>query len=307
MRTTVIAAAALCHLMVSAAFGQPVIPIQKDIVYCEVGDEKLALDLAQPVGMKGPFPLVVCIQGFGWQKHDRAPYQPIIQTLALNGYVAATMSYRLAPRHKFPAAIEDVKCAVRFLRANAAKYQIDPKRVGAMGESTGGYLALMLGLTGPSDGFDGSGGYADQSSAVQAVANYYGVTDFANWFPAPSGILRIEEQFDRRFDMLLSDYLGSPEPNERKKTMERASPVTYVDSADPPVLTFHGSADAVVPLDQAKRLDTALRNAGVRHEFVMVDGGSHGWAGAAAERSTRRILLFLEKELKGLATAAVAK
>src|SRR5262245_12730076 len=112
----------------------PEVAVQKDIVYGKGGDLDLKLDIAQPKG-DGPFPLVVCIHGSAWRFGHRSAHHNTIRMLARHGYVAATVQYRLTPKHRFPTQVEDVKCAVRFLRANAKKYKIDPHHVGALGDS----------------------------------------------------------------------------------------------------------------------------------------------------------------------------
>ena len=149
--------------------------------------------------------------------------------------MAVAVSYRLAPKDRFPAQIEDAKCAVRWLRANAEKYQIDATRIGAMGTSAGGHLALLLGLTRPADGLEGKGGHGEQSSEVGAVVNWMGPTDLARaeW-PAVT-------------ERMIADLMGS----DRKKSpasYRSASPLSYVGKGKPPVLTVHGTKDGGGPL-----------------------------------------------------------
>src|SRR5262249_22409445 len=147
----------------------------------------LQLDLAMPKDGDGPFPAVVCIHGGGWRGGSRQDLtrsipplggRSLIEYLAGRGYVAATVSYRLAPKDKFPAQIEDCKAAVRWLRANAKKYKINPERFGAVGFSAGGHLVSLLGTSDKDDALEGNGGNPEQSSRVQAVVNFFGPTDF---------------------------------------------------------------------------------------------------------------------------------
>ena len=126
----------------------------------------------------GPFPAILCIHGGGFRAGTRQGYDGLCVQLAEQGYVAVTVSYRLAPKYPFPAAIHDVKAAVRWLRANAAKYHIDPERIGVTGGSAGGHLAQFLGVTGDVKEFEGDGGNPEQSSRVACVVNYYGPSDF---------------------------------------------------------------------------------------------------------------------------------
>src|SRR5205814_4600921 len=126
----------------------------------------------------GPFPAVLCVHGGGFRAGTREGYDGLIRKLAERGYVAATVTYRLAPKYPFPAAVYDVKAAVRWARANAAKYRIDPDRIGVTGGSAGGHLALFLGVTADVKEFEGDGGNPTQPSRVACVVNVYGPSDF---------------------------------------------------------------------------------------------------------------------------------
>src|SRR5262245_50768799 len=164
--------------MASAAGGQqPKVRVERDIVYGKGGRVELRLNLALPEG-KGPFPAVVCIHGGGWYQGQRQDMDFMTEVLARRGYVAATVSYRPAPGARFPAQIEDCKAAVRWLRANARRYHINPGRIGATGPSAGGHLACLLGVTGKKDRLEGGGGNPGHSSRVQAVVSFFGRTDF---------------------------------------------------------------------------------------------------------------------------------
>ncbi|MCE9564575.1 MAG: alpha/beta hydrolase [Planctomycetes bacterium] len=157
---------------------------EKGLIFATAGKTELKLDLTMPKEGDGPFPAVVVIHGGGWSAGDRGQGAFIAELQAQAGYVAATIDYRLAPAHRFPAQIEDCKASVRWLRANAKKYKIDPERIGAIGFSAGGHLACLLGTTTKDDGFDGDGGSAEQSSAVRAVVSVAGPTDLTTdgWF-----------------------------------------------------------------------------------------------------------------------------
>ena len=151
---------------------------EANIEYSNVGG-KVEMDIVRPRQASAePRPTVLLIHGGGFRAGNRQSYLPEAIRLAKRGYVAATASYRLAPRNQFPAPVHDVKAAVRFLRANAAKYGIDPERIGAMGGSAGGHLVLFLGLTGGVEEFEGSGPNRQYSSRVSCVVDYYGPTDF---------------------------------------------------------------------------------------------------------------------------------
>jgi len=201
---------------------------QQNVIFGKGGGEDLRLDMAVPVHISGPFPAIVCIHGGAWRSGDKSSYKQKIIDFADHGYVAVSINYRLAPQHKFPSQVEDVKCAVRYLRAHATEFKIDPTRIAAVGDSAGGHLALMLGLMDPADGLEGDGGYPEQSSKVQAVVNYYGPTDLA-----------MNEKWSDGVKAQAGYFLGTNDPTA--PVVHRASPVTYIDNADPPVLTFHGT------------------------------------------------------------------
>src|SRR5262249_16884646 len=159
------------------------------------------------------------------------------QLLARNGYVAVTISYRLAPKHRFPAQIEDAKCAVRFLRARAKDLKVDPERIGAVGHSAGGHLSLLLGLMDARESLEGTSGHAGFSSKVQVVVNYFGPTDLRVWKPTEAGekIFRTASKGAKGSEDLLRDVVGT---NDRaSKEVARFSPITYVTAKGAPVLT----------------------------------------------------------------------
>jgi acetyl esterase/lipase len=164
------------------------IVVEENLTYGKGGDTELKLDLARPQG-EGPFPAIVFIHGGGWYQGGRQAYRTQIEQAAARGYVAATISYRLMQFDQenretttaapiFPAQIHDAKAAVRWLRANAKKYTLDPERIGVWGSSAGGHLGALLGTSGDVEELEGSGGNLDQSSRVQAVVDWYGPTDF---------------------------------------------------------------------------------------------------------------------------------
>jgi acetyl esterase/lipase len=297
-RTALVLSAWLACFAALTAQKAPDVTIEKDIVYARPGDVALQLDLARPTSGKGPFPLVVCLHGGAWQIGHRAAHHRTIRLLARHGYVAATVSYRLAPKHRFPAQIEDAKAAVRYLRSRAKELNIDPTKVGALGDSAGGHLALLLGLTDPKDGLEGSGADPKLSSKVRAVVNFYGPTDLRTWKPTPAGEKMLRTGLrGKGGDDLLRDACGTAD--RKSATVARMSPLTYVDRRDPPVLTLQGSNDDLVPLSQAKRLHEALKKAGVAEKLVVLEGQGHGWGGKERDRTDRLMLGWFDKYLKG--------
>jgi acetyl esterase/lipase len=267
-----------------------------DVVYGKGGDADLKLDLARPAVGAGPFPLLLWIHGGAWCAGNKADLRLPIREFAKRGYVCASVGYRLAPKDRFPAQIEDVKCALRFLRSKAADLRIDPDRVGAVGFSAGGHLALLMGLTSPADGLEGSGGHADKAGRVQAVVNFYGPTDLPAFTLGGEDAKTFRAAIGTDVDGLYLKFLGTAD--RTAEIMRRASPVGYVDASDPPVLTLHGTKDPIVPADQARRLHEALRKAGVTERLELIEGAGHGWGGADLDRSVRITLEFLDRHLR---------
>jgi acetyl esterase/lipase len=210
---------------------------------------------------------------------------PIAKRIAAHGYVAPTISYRLAPKHRFPAQIEDVKAAVRYLRANAKQLNIDPDRMGAMGVSAGGHLSMLLGVMDSHDGLEGEGGNSDQSSKVQTVVNYVGPVN-----------LVMDEYTDVQ-SRILAAFVDGP-PNEKVEACRRASPLTYINKGDAPMLSFYGSDDPLIPNDQAFQVANALDEADVPGRVEVLLGASHGWAGPELERTMAATMSFFDQHLK---------
>jgi acetyl esterase/lipase len=280
-----------------AGVERPTIKVERNVVYATTGGQKLLLDIAVPAE-GGRHPCVVCFHGGAWRMGDRRdlstpdrdasgkPVPSLIERLAANGYVAASVSYRLAPKHKFPAQIEDAKTAVRFLRTHAKRYGIESDKFAAMGFSAGGHLSLLLGLADKSAGLEGTD-YPDQSSRVQCVVDYFGPADLS-LYAATSGLE----------DIYMVPFLGK-ECRTDPEVYKRASPMSYVSKDDPPVLIVHGTADIVVPIIHSERLQKKLQEAGTTVELVPVRGEGHGWNGKAATRTNQDTLKFLDEHLKG--------
>lgn len=233
---------------------------------------------------------------------NKDEFDPLIRLLASYGYVAVSVGYRLTPAHKWPAQIKDAKCAVRYIRANASQLGIDPENIGAIGDSAGGHLALLLALMDGSGPFDDGGGNPGPSSKVNAVVNLFGPTEFPSWQPRPLGMADIRRGFGESFDDLLVDFVGTAD--RTAAVMKEVSPVTYIDAGDPPVLTFHGDKDPLVPVDQARVLHDALDKAGVPNRLVVVEKAAHGWGGEKYENTLRLTREFFDKHLKGISATA---
>lgn len=275
----------------------PQIHYTRDVVYGKAGDVDLKLDLAVPTRGSGPFPAVVCIHGGAWQAGKKEDLEFLARYLAEQGYVAATVSYRLAPSHLWPAQIEDVKCAVRYLRAHAKELNIDPANIFATGASAGGHLSLMLGLMEAKDGLEGTGGHAEFPSTVRGVANFFGPTDFKVWSAAGETDAIKPEDKKSQAQQILEAWLGTSD--RTSDLVRQASPITYVRANNPPILTFQGTTDDIVPASQATLLHEALEEAGVPQKLVLMEGEGHGWGGEKMEGSMQEILTFFEVIRRG--------
>jgi acetyl esterase/lipase len=249
------------------------------------GDVELKLDLARPETTTGPVPCIVVIHGGGWRGGDRKAHTAQIFELAKRGYVSATLQYRLVPKARFPAQIEDVKCAVRYLRANADKYNIDTNKFGAIGFSAGAHLSMLLGTMDKADGLEGSGGHGEQSSKVQAVVSFFGPTDLA------------ADDFPGIVVGMINDFMGST-PEEDTQIRRKASPISYVDKDDAPILMFQGTKDRLVPHTQAYLMADAMSKAGQPGRLELLVGADHGWGGADLLRTADVAFEFFDLHLK---------
>lgn len=260
--------------------------VQQDIPYCAPDGLPQKLDVYYPES-GGPWPAIVYVHGGSWMEGDKAEGQGW-SYLTTYGYLVVSVNYRLTtPQIKFPAMIQDVKCAIRYLRAHAAEYNLDANHIGAVGASAGGHLAALLGTADESAGWE-VGEYLDQSSRVQAVITIAGLSDFTR---------RISGGVNSSIYYVFGELAGRSTPK-----MVAASPVTYITPDDPPFLILHGDKDGVVPLDQAETLHARLTETGVSSTLVIVHNGNHGLQGAnvspSQEEIRARILAFLEENLK---------
>jgi acetyl esterase/lipase len=261
--------------------------VQRDIVYGDAGGRPLKLDLVLPKEKSGtPLPLIVFIHGGGWRGGDKAGGVGRVTPFVASGnYVGATVGYRLSGEAIWPAQIHDCKAAIRWLRAHAEKYNIDPERIGVWGSSAGGHLVNMLGTSGDVEELEGNCGSPDQSSRVSCVVPFCGPANFLAPKKFESG------RRPSAVDMLLGGML-----EEKQELAKQASPITYVSKDDPPFLVVHGTADGTVPFEQAEMFHQALEQAGVDVTFVKIIGGGHGIGG---EEVLERVKSFFEKHLRG--------
>jgi acetyl esterase/lipase len=262
----------------------PSIARNLDVTYASPGGTPLKLDVARPLG-EGPFPAVLAIHGGGWRAGSKKDVAGLMDQLVHHGYVAVAPQYRFCPEFPFPAQVHDVKAAVRWVRSHAAEYHIDPDHIGVVGFSAGGHLALMLGLTDAKDGLEGEVEANAPGTRVQAVVNYFGPTDLAAQdIPIVSSVM-------------VHDFLGGL-PLKKPELAAQASPLTFLTKDDPPILTFQGTKDELVPTTQAIKLRDAMAKVGVGGRVDILEGAGHGWLGAEMERTLNETYAFLDEHLK---------
>jgi len=238
-----------------------------DVVYAEYGDIQRRLQIIKPNRDGYKFPLIVYIVGSAWRKQNLYDLIPNLSYVASKGYVIASVEIRESDIALFPAALEDVKCAIRFMRKNAEKYGVNPDKAAVWGDSSGGHLALMTGLT---MGEYDNGLYSEQSDAVCAVVDFYGVSDILS--------------LGKHNDILDHDAADSPEGlflggkvKERIAFAKKASPIHQnLDKELPPFLIIHGDSDGIVHVTQSIEMYKALRQYNQKAFFYKVIGADHG-------------------------------
>ncbi len=250
--------------------------MRRDLAYVAGGHERQKLDLYLPA-QGARLPLIIWVHGGAWTggSKESCPALPFLS----EGYAVASINYRLSQHAIYPAQIEDCKTAVRWLRANAAKYGIDPHRFGAWGASAGGHLVALLGTTGGVKEFE-KGDSLDVSSRVQAVCDWFGPTDFTQM-----SRFKISMEHDAA-NSSESTLLGGP-IQENPARAARANPITFVTQDDPPFLIMHGTEDRLVPFNQSELFHAALKKAGVEVTLHPVKGAGHGFGGPEVMRGVR--------------------
>jgi acetyl esterase/lipase len=243
--------------------------VLRDLEYAVVDGISLRLDLYLPsVQPTKPLPLVVWIHGGGWRSgsKDRTNAPRVLG----ESTIVASIDYRLTDQATFPAQIHDCKAAIRWLRAHAAEYDIDSDRIGVWGSSAGGHLAALLGTSGNVPELEGTvGDHLDQSSAVQAVCDFYGPTDLLAMTDQASAMNHANA--DSPEGRLLGGSVA-----DLPELAALASPITHVDPSDPPFLIVHGDADPTVPYLQSVAFHSALAAAGVDASLLLVGRAGHG-------------------------------
>lgn len=255
-----------------------------DIEYGTGGERKLQLDMYLPKGRTKASPAIIFIHGGAWKSGKRSDMKFYCVKFAEKGYVTATISYRLIGEASFPAAVHDVKCAVRWLRANATKYQVRPESIVASGNSAGGHLSMMIGYS-DDPLLEGSGGNNEVGSGVCAVVNFYGPTDLTTNFAKKQGVV--------------NEFIGGKTYDEVPDSYKLASPLFHLTKDDPPTLIFHGTIDSTVPIAQADKLVDKLKELKIDYVYERYDGWPHTMdlAEAVNKRCVYQMEQFFKKHI----------
>lgn len=253
--------------------------VTSDVVYRDEGGRRERLDVYEPEGVAPPGgrPALLALHGGGWRGGSKRDYGRSLAALARSGVVVVAADYRLSgdDSPSWPENIEDVREAVRWLHKHASEYQVDRSRVGVIGASAGGHLALLLGM---------EKDHLRDDERVSAVIDFYGPTDLGALF-AGSGSANLSARL-----------MTGGSPTDRARTYDEASPLKHVSEGVAPVLIFHGGDDWLMPLEQSRRLERAMGEANVRCRLVVVDGARHGFGLRVGERDlVPEILQFLEE------------
>ena len=259
-----------------------------DVEFAHTPQGPVLLDLYLPAKADGPLPLIVWVHGGGW--HSKPEYRKSAPgRVVARGYALASISYRDSNDAKFPAQIEDCKAGIRWLRAHAKEYGIDPNRIGVWGSSAGGHLYALLGTSGAVKDLEGSGGNPNVSSRVQAACDFSGPTDFfqIRETAATSNTL---SRLRQRTTELLGGTL-----EQHRDLVVKANPITYAQSDAPPMLIAHGDLDPLVPVEQSELLYEALKALGAEVKLCVVKGGGHSFISPELDRI---VDAFFDEHLK---------
>lgn len=260
---------------------------ERDVVYAAPDRLELRADIYRPLDGTGPFPAVLTVHGGSWRNGTKLRVAAFSTRLARAGYVALAIDYRLAPRYRFPAQLEDCKAAIRWLRSNARQLDIDPSRIGAWGYSAGGNLVALLATTDPSDGLEGYSGVEGAHSArLQVAVAGAPPTDFR----------------ELPLDAVGYAYWLGGTRRQIPQIYELASPVRYVTRDDPPMFFYHGSDDSLVPISNSQNMVALLRRAGVAARLYTIDESVHMDASLNPD-AARAAVDFLDDYLKAAPSA----
>jgi acetyl esterase/lipase len=262
------------------------IEIIKDVIYGRIKGRNLLLDIIKKSGIRDRMPVVVFIHGGGWISGNKESGISKLLPFAEKGYFCVSVSYRLSPEAQFPAQIEDCKCAIRFLRANSGKYNIDPEKIGVWGASAGGNLVALLGVTGD-EVFNDKGGWEGYSSKVNAVCDWFGRTNF---------LIDIKKSEDEKSPYsYISKFLGGLIEENIEKAI-KVSPYYYECKNTPPFLIMHGEEDNIVPYSQSEMFFQKLKRNKNKVTLVKIKNGGHGKG--FGEKAMNFVIAFFDCYLK---------
>jgi len=282
----VLVAAVVCGRLV----GKPVASAQaleqpKDLVYARIDGKSLALDLYLPTGVQAP-PLLVWVHGGAWTTGSKASVPPVFLA---NGFAVASVDFRQSTEARFPAQVHDIKAAIRYLRANAPAYGYRADKIAIAGDSSGGHLAALVGVTNDHREVEGTvGDNPKQSSSIQAIVSYYGASDLRT-------ILAQSTPFGLNMRRPALERLLGALPDQVPELAALASPVSHVDAQDPPLMLLHGDQDPQMPINQAHELHGAYEKLGLDVTFVVVHGAGHGGAVFYSPSYLKPVLEFLAR------------
>jgi len=261
--------------------------VERDIEYGRADGISLKLDLFKPEGKQ--VGLVVYVHGGGWRGGAKEDC-PIL-SLVSAGYALASVDYRLTPQAPFPANVQDIKGAIRFLRAEASRLGIEGTRMAIVGSSAGGHLAALVGVSSGVPSLEGDvGGHAGTSSAVEAVVSFFGASNLET-------ILAQSTESGKRFREPALKLLLGGLPQEKAALARLASPVAHLDAKDPPVLLIHGDADPQMPFEQSQEFERVCVAAGAPASLHTIAGGKHGGGEFYDETRMQLVRDFLQKHL----------
>lgn len=280
-----------------------------DVSYANTSDsQKLDIYLPENIDESEPVPVIVYVHGGGFMMGDKQSgvLSSVLEGVE-RGYAVVSVNYRMSGEASFPAAIQDVKAAIRYLRANADKYNLDTENFAIWGESAGGNIASMIGTTGDDSTYDDASlGNADESSAVQAVVDWFGplqFTEMDNQFAALGLTPKMGSTMSA--DSPESKYIGADiSQEENKELAEKANPMNYISENDPAFLIQHGTADTNVPITQSENFAKALTEVlgSSKVTFEAMEGAAHGDMGEVkafeTEENIERVFEFLDSQLK---------
>lgn len=280
-------------LLVATSSSAGTFTLHEAIEYARPAGTPLLLDLRIPDG-PGPHPVIVYLHSGAWVSGDRTGGPALRQ--ATRGYAVASIDYRLAPQHIWPAQVEDAKAAVRWLRANAKRYDLDPNRIGMFGASAGGHIGSVLGTSGGVPSLEGASlGNSHYSSRVNVVVDFYGPTD----------LLRIEEQklpcipLDGNASYMPPSLLMGCPIQTCPEKVATANPITWITADDPPFLIVQGMLDCLVPYKQSLMLHDALIARGLDSKLVLIPNGEHGGRAFDEAKYKQMVDEFLDQKLRG--------